>query len=102
MCVTVVLGVHKTYKVGYRAKTMCHLVAITRSEFLRAIQQYEVEKQWLKDFESHELGLFEREFKRMKNRQKEMMMQQRMKRNFGSEFSMNTSENEMHSPAQEL
>merc|ERR1739847_99406 len=25
-----------------------------------------------------------------------------MKRNFGSEFSMNTSENEMHSPAQEL
>eukprot|EP00746_Dinoflagellata_sp_MGD_P009179 gnl/MRDRNA2_/MRDRNA2_118555_c0_seq1.p1 gnl/MRDRNA2_/MRDRNA2_118555_c0~~gnl/MRDRNA2_/MRDRNA2_118555_c0_seq1.p1 ORF type:complete len:1258 (+),score=200.52 gnl/MRDRNA2_/MRDRNA2_118555_c0_seq1:167-3940(+) len=103
MCATVLLGVHKTYKVGYRARTMCHLVAVTRAEYLKAIQQYQVQKQWLRDMERHEVGLFEREFKKLKSRCKELQIQQRMKRNFGSMLKMNAENpDEVKSPSTEM
>lgn len=93
MCATVLLGIHKTYKVGYKAKTMCHLVAVTRAEYTKAMDQYKVEKHWLKDMEKHEVVLFDREFKKMKTRCKELQIQQRMKRNFGSMLNHNNSHN---------
>lgn len=79
---TTMLGSHKTYPAGYRAKMMCHVINITRADFMKAMQQVEGKsKDWLKSLQDHEKDAFEQEMTELVKQAKTARMIERIKRN---------------------
>eukprot|EP00746_Dinoflagellata_sp_MGD_P020070 gnl/MRDRNA2_/MRDRNA2_146702_c0_seq1.p1 gnl/MRDRNA2_/MRDRNA2_146702_c0~~gnl/MRDRNA2_/MRDRNA2_146702_c0_seq1.p1 ORF type:complete len:657 (+),score=146.39 gnl/MRDRNA2_/MRDRNA2_146702_c0_seq1:239-1972(+) len=87
MGATTMLGVHKTYPAGYRAKMMCHVVVIYRADFVKATQQVTQPKDWLKNLQEQEKEMFDSEMKNFNKQAKTTRMLERMKQNMSNVMS---------------
>eukprot|EP00746_Dinoflagellata_sp_MGD_P036676 gnl/MRDRNA2_/MRDRNA2_18806_c0_seq1.p1 gnl/MRDRNA2_/MRDRNA2_18806_c0~~gnl/MRDRNA2_/MRDRNA2_18806_c0_seq1.p1 ORF type:complete len:1053 (-),score=150.93 gnl/MRDRNA2_/MRDRNA2_18806_c0_seq1:78-2798(-) len=83
---TAVLGLHRVYPLGYRTRTMCHVIAFNRLDFQAAVQRYKLPQSWLIACREREEAQLDMEKRMIHERLVQARMQQHIKRHLGRLF----------------